>query len=87
MTDSVDSTARLKWLCRRGMRELDKVTDGYLTTHYEKANSAEKQAFRAMLDMPDPDLLALLFGTNVTDDPSINQILNVMRNLSNQAAP
>ncbi|MCH6566140.1 MAG: succinate dehydrogenase assembly factor 2, partial [Proteobacteria bacterium] len=34
--------SRLRWLCRRGMKELDLAMSGYLENHYAKATEAEK---------------------------------------------
>ena len=51
---------RLRWQCRRGMRELDDLLLGYLDRHFESAAEDEKQAFHALLDLPDPELVAIL---------------------------
>lgn len=50
--------AQLRWRCRRGMRELDVVLERYLEQRYASAPIAEQQAFEALLDLPDPQLLA-----------------------------
>ena len=51
--------SRLKWLCRRGMKELDVLMEQYLATRYPQATEAEQQAFREVLDMDDPDIYAI----------------------------
>jgi antitoxin CptB len=34
--------SRLRWLCRRGMKELDVVMSRYLEQHYATASGAEQ---------------------------------------------
>ena len=52
--------SRLKWQCRRGMRELDELLLSYLDRNYAVASEAEKAAFQSLLALPDPDLLGYL---------------------------
>jgi antitoxin CptB len=51
---------RLLWRCRRGMRELDKLVEGYYLRHYPSADAQLQDAFAEFLEEPDPDLLAWL---------------------------
>ena len=44
------------------MRELDLLLLRYLDEFYPGADQAEQQAFRYLLTIPDPDILALLTG-------------------------
>lgn len=53
---------RLRWRCRRGMRELDQLLGWYLDSRYARASAAERAAFVALLDQPDPDLWSWLTG-------------------------
>lgn len=53
------SISRLKWLCRRGMKELDVLMEGYLANRYPDAPPQEQAAFRAVLEMDDPDIYAI----------------------------
>lgn len=48
--------ARLKWMCRRGMKELDVLLENYLEHHYHAASEAEQAAFRSILELDDPVL-------------------------------
>lgn len=54
--------ARLRWLCRRGMKELDEVMIAYLENQYSGARQQEQQAFKTLLTMSDLDIMALLSG-------------------------
>jgi antitoxin CptB len=46
---------RLRWQCKRGMRELDELLARYLDSTYKQAPESEKLAFRSLLEVPDPD--------------------------------
>jgi antitoxin CptB len=47
----------LRWLLRRGMKELDVLTERYYTHRYAAAPAAERAAFVALLQQTeDPDL-------------------------------
>ena len=67
--------ARLRWRCRRGMKELDLLLLGYVEREFVAAAPAEQAAFRLLLSMPDPEILALLTGRSVTDDVHLAQII------------
>ena len=71
---------KLKWRCRRGMRELDQVTEGYLNRYYESASPEERAAYQRLLELPDPELLALIFEHKIADDSVTRDVLAKMRN-------
>ncbi len=70
--------SRLRWLCRRGMKELDVVLARYLENHYAAASEPQQRAFRALLEKQDPDLYALLLGRDSSDDPVINAVISII---------
>jgi antitoxin CptB len=53
---------RVRWRCRRGNLELDRLLAAYLVRRYPAAPAAERAAFERLLERPDPELLALLTG-------------------------
>jgi antitoxin CptB len=61
-------SASLRWRCRRGMRELDMLLERYLRERYPSAPAAEQQAFAALLDLPDPELLTFVMRQQVPAD-------------------
>ena len=71
---------RLRWHCRRGMRELDVVLQRYLDQRYSVAPAGEQQAFEALLDLQDPQLFAYLTGR---DTPTDTELVNVIARLAN----
>jgi len=77
--------SRLRWLCRRGMKELDVVLTGYLDNLYTDANQIEQHSFKSLLEMPDPDLFALLVGRKACEDNDIANLIIVLRGMKKQA--
>ena len=73
--------ARLRWLCRRGMKELDLLMQKYLDKHYPAAPEADQQAFQAILQMPDPDLYDLILQRTESADPDITRVITRLRGL------
>ena len=74
--------SRLRWLCRRGMKELDLVMTDYLERHYVSASASQQAQFRDLLQMQDPDLYNLLLRRREPDDPDLVALLQVLRKLS-----
>lgn len=54
--------SRLRWRCRRGMRELDKAMLGYLDTFYDDASAQERADFETLLEWQEPELYRLICG-------------------------
>ena len=53
---------KLLWRCRRGMRELDVLVEGFYLSRYPALEEPEQQAFRTLLQQADPELLDWLLG-------------------------
>jgi len=77
--------ARLRWLCRRGMKELDVVMTRYLDSHYAEADEAEKKGFIALLEMTDPDLYALLLGRKTSSNQNADKVVRSIRDMAREA--
>ena len=61
--DLAAERARRRWLCRRGMKELDLALAAYLDNFYDGAPQAERRAFDELLEWKDPDVFSFLFGS------------------------
>lgn len=59
---SVPSIGRLRWRCRRGMRELDTVFGGWLDRNGDTASAGELAAFADLLEIEDDQLWAWCMG-------------------------
>lgn len=77
--------SRLRWLCRRGMKELDVLMTRYLDEHYENASAQEQSHFKTLLEMPDPDLYALILRRASAESAQLENFTDQIRNLSSQA--
>jgi antitoxin CptB len=71
--------ARLRWLCRRGMKELDLLFNNYLEHSYPVASTADKQAFESILQMPDPELYDMILGRYQSEEKDIAHVINILR--------
>jgi antitoxin CptB len=67
--------SKLKWHCRRGMRELDVLLERYLAREYEKAPPTQQAAFETLLSLQDPEILELLTGRVVTDNAGLRDVV------------
>ena len=77
--------SRLRWLCRRGMKELDLVMTSYLESRYATASEAEKIGFKTLLEMPDPDLYAILLGKQTSSNQAINSLARSIRTMASHS--
>ena len=67
---------RIKWLLRRGMKELDVMFGRYYVHRYPFAPAAERAAFIALLDGPiEPEIYAWAMGF----EPTPEQFIEVIR--------
>jgi antitoxin CptB len=62
MPGAAQEIGRLRWRCRRGMRELDVLLTRYVDEHYARASSEDQEAFRTLLESPDPLIHAYCLG-------------------------
>jgi antitoxin CptB len=71
--------ARLRWRCRRGMKELDLVLLRYLEQDYDAASPADRAAFARILDLQDPELFGYLVGRAEPSDETLCHVLARIR--------
>jgi antitoxin CptB len=66
---------RLRWHCRRGMRELDQLFTRYLDKRWLYADAQEREAFRHLLECEDDKLWRWCLGYDVPEDPVLHAIV------------
>jgi antitoxin CptB len=71
---------RLAWQCRRGMRELDELLNGYLVQRYRCLDESAQGTFGRLLEYPDDVLLELLMGRMAPADKDVARIVQEIRN-------
>ena len=57
-----NNTARLRWRCRRGAREMDLLLLRFLERGYPQLDTRECSLFGALLDEADADVYAWITG-------------------------
>ena len=60
---------KLRWRCRRGMRELDELLTRYVDEEYQTAAPEQQEAFRRLLEVQDPAMHAYFLGREIPPDP------------------
>ena len=73
--------ARLRWRCRRGMRELDVMLTRYLDRVWPTASPAERDAFTELVAMQDPDLFGYLVGRTSPAEEQQRAVIACIRRL------
>ncbi|MBL8260277.1 MAG: succinate dehydrogenase assembly factor 2 [Candidatus Competibacteraceae bacterium] len=72
---------KLRWRCRRGMKELDLLTLGYLERHYPAATPDEQRAFADLLELQDPVLMGYMVGRETPAEATAARVVKAMRTL------
>jgi antitoxin CptB len=70
---------RLRWQCRRGLRELDELLQPFLRCRYDDLDAAEMLVFRDLLACTDPDLLNYLMKNKIPEDHGWVAIIEKIR--------
>jgi antitoxin CptB len=66
---------RLRWRCRRGMKELDVLLTRFVDEEFAQASTVHQEAFRALLDTPDPEIWAYCLGLELPPTPTLNSLI------------
>ena len=78
-TVAMTQKSRLKWQCRRGMRELDLLLEGYLKDNYEALDSTDREGFERLLKCSNADLMDWLIEGDSPQDEQLAKILRKIR--------
>jgi antitoxin CptB len=71
--------ARLRWRCRRGMRELDALLLAFVERSASTLGEMEITAFEEILELPDPVLHSYLLGRSAPDDATTAGLIERIR--------
>lgn len=72
---------RLRWRCRRGMRELDRLLERYLDLRWPQASEAERGDFLRLLDCEDDRLWRWFLGHETATDVDLQTLVERIRAL------
>ena len=79
MPDEAVVIGRLRWRCRRGMKELDLLLTRYLHEQWPGASSEQRGLFEAFLELPDPQIAAYLVAGEAADTPALGALIHALR--------
>jgi antitoxin CptB len=77
--DKILQLSKLKWQCRRGTQELDKLLLNYLEKDYPNAALIEQQQFQQLLVLEDSQLLELFFSQTDQNHSEFNALVEKIR--------
>lgn len=72
---------KLRWRCRRGMRELDQLMERYLDRRWPDAPAGERGVFLRLLDTEDDKLWRWFLGYDVPPDAELADMVDRIRAL------
>lgn len=72
---------RLRWKCRRGMRELDQLFGRYLDREWRQSSEAERGVFLRLLETEDDRLWHWFMGHETANDVEIQTLVDRIRAL------
>ncbi len=75
----MNQIARLKWLCRRGTKELDYLLLAYLEHLYVLADDIEQMLFKELLTRQDSELIQLLLSPSKKQSTAMEEIVEKIR--------
>lgn len=75
---------RLRWRCRRGMRELDVLFNAYLDRAWPTASDEERGVFLQLMDCEDDRLWRWFMGYEDVPDANLRALVECMRSLQEQ---
>jgi antitoxin CptB len=74
---------RLRWRCRRGMRELDVLMLRYLDRAWPTASEADRKVFLRLLDCEDDKLWQWFMGRERPADKELDALVQTIADLPN----
>ena len=80
MSDAAE-LRRLRWRCRRGMRELDRLLERYLDRRWPVVSEQERGVFLRLLDCEDDRLWRWFLGHETPPDADLDQLVQHIRDL------
>ncbi|MFT3762721.1 MAG: succinate dehydrogenase assembly factor 2 [Pseudoxanthomonas sp.] len=72
---------RLRWRCRRGMRELDQLFDRWLDREWTRSSEAERGVFLRLVETEDDKLWRWFMGYEECADAELVPLVERIRRL------
>lgn len=71
-----DRARRLRWQCRRGLKELDVILEPFMEAHYSSLSAPDQGLFSALVAEEDVDLLAWFMGYQVPERTDYQRLIH-----------
>lgn len=71
--------AKIKWSCRRGMLELDKILLDFVNKEFEALSDTKKEAFVKLLDNSDTQLYKWFIGDSLPTEYEFQDLVLCIR--------
>jgi antitoxin CptB len=81
MNDDASELRRLRWRCRRGMRELDQLLTRWLDREWATSSESQRGVFLRLLDCEDDRLWRWFLGHEVPPDVELDAFVQHLRTL------
>ena len=72
---------KLRWRCRRGMRELDQLLERWLDRAWRQSSEQERAVFLRLLDSEDDRLWRWFLGHEAPEDADLRALVDRIRTL------
>ena len=79
--DEDPEVKRLRWRCRRGMRELDQLLTRWLDREWTAASGSQREVFLRLLDSEDDRLWRWFLGHETAPDAALDSLIQHIRTL------
>jgi antitoxin CptB len=80
-TDDATELKRLRWRCRRGMRELDQLLVRWLDHAWGASSDSDRADFLRLLDCEDDRLWRWFLGHETASDAALDSLVQRIRAL------
>ncbi|MFK8067061.1 MAG: succinate dehydrogenase assembly factor 2 [Gammaproteobacteria bacterium] len=78
---SVREHNRVRWLCRRGMKELDLVINRFFENDYESLVEQDQIYFKEFLEVEDPEIFSWIMGRTTPENKHHALIIHKLQNM------
>ncbi len=72
---------RVRWLCRRGMKELDLVINRFFENEYDSLSEQDQIYFKDFLEVEDPEIYSWIMGRTTPENQHHAAIINKLQNM------
>ena len=79
MTDANTVPSRIRWKCRRGMREMDILLTRFVESEFATLDATERAQLERLLECPDQDILTWVTGACEPTETQLSAIVARMR--------